>query len=316
MKETLKHILLAVALPVAAILAFASCEHKPLLLREPLPTLVNIVFDWSALEPGDTIPEGMSLYFYNSLTGQYEKFDVACTAEPQSIRVTSGPSDLLFLNNNLNDVTSRGQYDAHTFSLLSLVPYDGLEPVYGGYMTVDVLDNPLEQNLQTLVIKPVCQVRHFNIHIAGADTMTDAKGWRATLSDLSNSRLLFDGGVPETAKSVRTIAELGGDGNVKSGTIRSFGPYYQNGYQTENNLIAYVLKGEGTISYYRFDVTDQVSAQKASHVIEVNVDITGMSELEPDDPYYPGDDSGSSFGGDGIRTDIDDFGEEHFDVIM
>lgn len=312
MKDTLKKIMLALTLPLALI--FVSCEHKPLLVREPVPTLVNIMFDWSALEQDDTIPEGMAMYFYNSLTGQYEKFDVACTGDPQTIRVTSGPSDLLFFNNNMNEVTSEGQDDAHSLSLLSLVPYDGLEPVYGGYMNVDVLENPAEQNLQTLVVKPVCQVRHFNIHIAGAETITGAMGWKATLSDLSNSRLLFNGQAPATAKPVMTITGLDGEGNVKSGILRSFGPFYQDGYQTENNLIAYVLKGMGLISYYRFDVTDQVYAQRANHVIEINVDITGMTELDPDDPYYPGD--GGLFGGEGILTDIDEFGEEHVDVNM
>ena len=112
---------------LAALLLFASCEHKELCYQHPHLKTVRVEFDWR--DAPDASPAGMCVYFYPLEGGNGQRFDFAGTAGGE-VQLRVGRYVALCYNNDTEIVEF---YNTDDFASHGATTREGnpLEPIYG-----------------------------------------------------------------------------------------------------------------------------------------------------------------------------------------
>lgn len=279
---------------------FSACEHKPLYDPEDEMKLspVRIVFDWSALEPGDVMPEGMTLVVYQTETGRYRKYDIP-SAYNGVTQVPAGQVRMLFVQNDNRDIYVDKYASYATCQLVVSDPQTAqLTSVYGGqsqHTIPEVIPEPM-----TITLKPQCMGKHVNVSIRNIAALNNCAGFMGSVSGMTRTKLLSTGQAPKDTKTVTMTGKLTSDGDKLTGTVCSLDVIPGS----QHRFILSLRTITGRLQAYRFEVTDEVKALAGTHVVSLDLDLADGEEIYPGDPDFPIVD------GNGIWPSIDDFDDE------
>lgn len=291
----------------------ASCEHKPLYLRDLTKQTVNIIFDWSDMHEGDELPKGMTLYCYNDIVEEYLKYDVPAAGDSIRISLYGGDNQIILYNSDMQAVLpgSIDRWDTHT--LISLLPNSSIEPLYGGLHSEAIELRSEEDGQQTVVIRPKCLNQHIVATITGTERVKDAESWRSTVSGISTNRKVAVLTPGADAKSTTPVMYMNTADEGTKGEMRTFGTYTIDKNQT-HKLIVYAILPNDYIRYFLFDVTEKVRSQAQNHYIYLDgLNLMDATELEPGDPDYPQVDESSSTMSPSVDA-FEDGGEENIKI--
>ena len=299
-------------LVIGASFSLISCEHKPLYPKDNLfPRKVKVDIDWSALEPGDSAPDSIDIYFFNELLKYFEKITIPNDGQPHINSVTGGISYFIFFSHDGSyDLTLNQEFIENIF-LLNRFADINVNPIYGGYGVIDLMegdpDNPI-----SITIKPVCLNQHVNIIITNGSMLDANKNMNIVSFKGISDRFSFFG-VPCPDSVPMMISEFldqTGDGK-RSGSFRVMQVYQGNEYR----YLAYVItvNSKAQIECYCADVTKDIMEQLNNHEITIVIDFGSMKKLDPGDEDYP--DEPFSIQG-GFQVDIDTFGDKGLTIIL
>lgn len=305
---------------VAAAAMLAGCTHKDLYRYEPEAQLINVHFNWENLEPGDSRPEGMTLYFYNQFTGDASRYDIPTKGnEDDTIEVLSGPYDIIVYDTEAHGITNQniGKLDDHT--IVCTEPNKPVPPMYGNIYDLEITQKEgTDSTLQVITITPKRIHKLYKVTATNTDAIAEAVVWSATLSGLTNSIYAKTGKCAEDAhEAVIEFPLYKVEGTTAvSHTFRTFGRLDNSANRsTVNKLLVSVVKKDNSVLFYKFDVTDQVVNAADPYNVPIVVDFKNMSPLQPTDPDYPGkpdDDKKDQ----NMNAGVDDFTDEFIDIDM
>lgn len=309
------------ALTVLVLLALVvvSCEHKDLYLRQSHKQLVNVRFDWSQLRAGDLRPEGMSLFFYDDMSGEMHRYDLSTSSDVHTIEVFSGFYGLICYDSDNSAVSARNQSDKELHDIVVSGSNVQAPVLYGVNSDVEVEyreDGSTEPN-QVITITPVFIPSTYTVIAKNIKAVANAVAWNAKLMGLTNSMYVYSGNCSNNASETYVSFPLvvSDNGTSCSNAIRTFGQLHNTSVPDPvNKLLIRVHKSDSSIVYYLFDVTNQVSGASDRRNVTITVDMSNGKLVAPGDPDFPGDDPDYVSGG--LDAGVDEFGNEDFDVNM
>lgn len=285
---------------------FSACEHKVLYdpVDDPEDEIqsypVRIEFDWSALEPGDAIPEGMTLLVYQTQTGRYRKFDIP-SSDNGVTQVPAGQVRMLFVQNDNRDIyVDKYASDATCQLVVSDSQTAQLTSVYGGqsqHTIAEAIPEPM-----TITLKPRCMGKHVNVCVRNISTLNNSAGFMGHVTGMTRTKLLLSTEVaPEEAEAVTMTGGLTIDGDKLRGTIFGLDVTPQSEHKFILSMRDLVT---GSRRAFRFDVKEKVKELADKHDVSLDLDLADGEEIYPGDPDFPSSD------GNGIWPSIDDFKDE------
>lgn len=303
------NILAAAVLTLVALFA-ASCEHKPLYEEIPQNQLVDIVFDWSNLAEGDSIPDEMTLYFYNKRTGEVEKRDVTTDEDTVTVEILSGDYTLITYDTDSPFIVPTGTETPETHEITDVRTDSESPVVYGTDDTPTIKKTEDPDEHQTLVITPKRITRKYNIVVLNTDSIEGAAHYSARLCGLGNSVYVMTGNCGSQAEedSVRLILTLSEDGKEAEGSLNTFGPYYTKKQKASNKLVVYAYDDNSApIGSYTFDVTDQIVNAKNPYDVTI---IVKLDSNIPPTPPTPDPEKGD------INVGVDEFPNDSINIKL
>lgn len=311
--------LYALTLIITVALLSASCEHKELYMYKAQKQLVNIRINWDKLLPGDTKPEGVTLYFYNDRDGEMQKYDIPASLDEYPLSIYSGIYNVIAYNNDAPALFGRfpNEYDKH--ELLAMELNNQVPQTYVCHCTVEVEHHDEDEvyDNQVITITPEPMYSIYNVVAKNTDAVSGAITFMASLSGLTNCIYAASGDCSNNStESVIAFPLIkAGNSNSHINTIKTFGQLVnEKNPVPSNKLLLTVLKDDKTVVYYLFNVADQIKAATNRKNVTIEVDLKEAKPLQPGDPDYPKVDPEVNEGG--INAGVDDFGNENIDVIV
>lgn len=286
----------------ALVCLFTACEHKPLLLP-PSSANVNVIFDWSDVDP-DEKPETVDLHFYTEdgttvdRTVPTDKDEQDVVIEPNVYRllVTAGSEDVT--------TTTPGSIATHTMTLMENplgvvghilgdtnaqyqepVDYDkplgyALDPVFA-YVIERVEVSGTQKT--TIVVKPRRVSARYNIYVHDIKfDPASIKLFGGALSGLNGT--LLPGQTLSDVKCVPADPSLvmsepfafdwKGE-EVATTKLYTFGTPDSEQAQ---NLYLYIWSGETGLLALKYDVTDQILAAEDPMNVDIHVGNVGTGD--------------------------------------
>lgn len=299
-------------LVIGASFSLISCEHKPLYQKDNLfSRKVKVEIDWSALEPGDSTPDSIDMYFYNELLEDYEKITIPNDGQPHIDSVSSGIADFLFYSHDVAGVRTLNPEVIGKHSLLNEFPETNVNPIYGGTGVVDLMEGDPDM-VTEIIIRPVCLNQHVNVIITNASKLEANKDMNIVSFKSFSDRFSFSGTPCADASPVMVSEFMTRTGEGKySNSFRAMQVYQEHGFK----YLAYVItvNPDAQIECYCADVTENVRKQLGHHEITLEIDFESMKRLNTGDEDYP--DTPFTVQG-GFKVDIDAFGDKGLTIIL
>lgn len=268
-----------------------SCDHKDVYLPLTGERHVELTFNWSGIEKGDSIPGGMTFYFYDLDNENYRKYDIEVVRnKTYRFAIPVGDIHLVCYNNDYQTPLARSSENVvmipvgtNSYDTNGLLFSDGncnTPQIYG--LASIYPDNG--DTLQHVVVKPTCLNRHATLTINDPkEALGRAMPVNATLSGVTDGRTIVGYLHPAEAKE-QTVGTQVVTVNSKTSTadFRFMGFYMENGVST-NYVTVGILNADGTMTYRQFDVSSQVKAQQGLHKVSLSIDISKGKLVEPGD---------------------------------
>lgn len=296
-----------------SVIAMSSCNHKLLDDGNDL-VRVRVEFDWT--DAPDANPKGMSVFFYESTTDRYERFDFPGTTGGY-VNLPLGTWHVIAYNNDYTGVTVN---NAHKFYDHFFFTRDGnvLEGALGNGLPIppraaeeervtitpdmmwgDTRENHIlkvadgeEEAVVTMKPRELCAVYSFEIR--NVENLSHVAKMCASLSGMA-SGLTLHGEILDKEPSTLALSAYPADATTIAGQFYTFGHHADN--TSPHRMTLYVWMDDGRKLAYgvsasdKWDVTDQIHSAanpKRVHYIIDGLDIptpmpSGMFDASADD---------------------------------
>lgn len=267
------------------LLLASSCNHKGFEDPETDKVRVKVAYDWS--DAPDANPEGMSVFFYNSVDGTSKRFDFTGTEGGYVDLEANGIWHITTYNNDTPGV--QGAY-SHGYDTHMLTTREGsvLEPVLGNGISSSLRPAPGAQERsviapdmiwghsmdnvdlsalpgvteKVITLTPHELVCHYSYEIRNVKNLQHVEKMCASLSGMSGALYTADESLHTECVTIPFEANASGS-NTITGEFLTFGHHEDNEAPHTMQLYVWLDNGKKWVfgtDNKAFDVTEQIHA--------------------------------------------------------